>query len=54
MELRIILLLLTFGSTIFARPQDDYGEPDYGDENEADDCAVFFPGKFEEPELQYK
>ena len=49
MELRIIPLLLTFGSTIFARPQDDYG-----DENEADDCSLFFPGKFEEPELQYK
>ena len=49
MELRIIVLLLTFVIAIFARPQDDYG-----DENEADDCSAFFPGKFEEPELQYK
>ena len=54
MELRIIVLLLTFVIAIFARPQDDYGEPDYGNENEADDCSAFFPGKFEEPELQYK
>ena len=49
MELRIIVLLLTFVNAIFARPQDDYS-----DENEADDCSAFFPGKFEEPELQYK
>ena len=47
MELRIIVLLLTFVNAIFARPQDDYSD-------EADDCSAFFPGKFEEPELQYK